>query len=54
MIKPEDVIAAVKTYIEDINVESGPVGGSSVGGSKGVYVLYTYRCIPVLKLYTFC
>jgi hypothetical protein len=35
MIKPEDVIAAVKTYIEDINVESGPVGGSSVGGSKG-------------------
>lgn len=35
MIKPEDVIAAVKTYIEDINVESGPVGSSSVGGSKG-------------------
>jgi len=34
MIKPEDVIAAVKTYIEDINVESGPVGSSSVGGSK--------------------
>ena len=41
MIKPEDVIAAVKTYIEDINVESGPVGGSSVGGSKGVYVYKT-------------
>lgn len=36
MIKPEDVIAAVKTYIEDINVESGPVGSSSVGGSKGL------------------
>ena len=44
MIKPEDVIAAVKTYIEDINVESGPVGGSSVGGSKGVYV-YVYMYI---------
>ena len=34
MIKPEDVIAAVKTYIEDVNVESGPVGGATVGGSK--------------------
>jgi hypothetical protein len=32
MIKPEDVIAAVKTYIEDVNVESGPVGAPSVGG----------------------
>ena len=32
MIKPEDVILAVKTYIEDMNVESGPVGAPSVGG----------------------
>ena len=32
MIKPEDVILAVKTYIEDVNVESGPVGAPSVGG----------------------
>ena len=39
MIKPEDVIAAVKTYIEDINVESGPVGSSSVGGSKGIIIM---------------
>jgi len=34
MIKPEDVIAAVKTYIEDVNVESGPVGGATVGGGS--------------------
>lgn len=32
LIKPEDVILAVKTYIEDVNVESGPVGAPSVGG----------------------
>lgn len=35
MIKPEDVIAAVKAYIEDISVETGPaVGVGGVGGSK--------------------
>lgn len=33
LIKPEDVISAVKSYIEDVNVESGPVsGGSGIGG----------------------
>eukprot|EP01032_Pedospumella_encystans_P008838 gene8838-10452_t len=29
MIKPEDVIAAVKAYIEDMSVEAGPVGVST-------------------------
>ena len=29
MIKPEDVIAAVKAYIEDMSVEAGPVGAST-------------------------
>jgi dynein regulatory complex protein 1 len=35
MIKPEDVIAAVKAYIEDISVETGPaVGVTAVGGGS--------------------
>ena len=36
MIKAEGVIAAVQTYIEDVNVESGPVGGGGAvgGGTK--------------------
>jgi dynein regulatory complex protein 1 len=35
MIKPEDVISAVKAYIEDMSVEQGPVVGSAaVGGTK--------------------
>jgi dynein regulatory complex protein 1 len=36
MIRPEDVISAVKTYIEDMSVEAGPVGVSSAvsGGTK--------------------
>eukprot|EP01034_Spumella_vulgaris_P030065 gene30065-37221_t len=35
MIKPEDVIAAVKAYIEDISVETGPaVGVAAVGGGS--------------------
>jgi hypothetical protein len=29
MIRPEDVIAAVKAYIEDMSVEAGPVGVST-------------------------
>lgn len=29
LIRPEDVIAAVKAYIEDMSVEAGPVGVSS-------------------------
>ncbi len=36
MIRPEDVISAVKNYIEDMSVEAGPVGGASAvsGGTK--------------------
>jgi dynein regulatory complex protein 1 len=36
MIRPEDVIAAVKAYIEDMSVEAGPVNVSSAvnGGTK--------------------
>lgn len=36
MIRPEDVISAVKNYIEDMSVEAGPVGVSSAvtGGTK--------------------
>lgn len=36
MIKPEDVISAVKAYIEDMSVEQGPVVGSAAvaGGTK--------------------
>lgn len=36
MIKPEDVITAVKAYIEDMSVEQGPAVGaaSAVGGTK--------------------
>eukprot|EP00601_Ochromonadales_sp_CCMP2298_P018871 CAMPEP_0173310360 /NCGR_PEP_ID=MMETSP1143-20121109/22863_1 /TAXON_ID=483371 /ORGANISM="non described non described, Strain CCMP2298" /LENGTH=703 /DNA_ID=CAMNT_0014252095 /DNA_START=18 /DNA_END=2126 /DNA_ORIENTATION=- len=33
MIKPEDVIAAVKGYIEDMSVEAGPVGVTAVAGN---------------------
>lgn len=35
MIKPEDVISAVKAYIEDVTVESGPAVGvtSAVAGT---------------------
>lgn len=36
MIKPEDVIQAVKSYIEDMSVEQGPVVGAAAvsGGTK--------------------
>ncbi len=36
MIRPEDVITAVKAYIEDMSVEAGPVGVTSAvsGGTK--------------------
>lgn len=34
MIRPEDVIAAVKAYLEDVSVETGPVGVSANGGGK--------------------
>jgi dynein regulatory complex protein 1 len=36
MIRPEDVISAVKAYIEDMSVEAGPVGVTSAvtGGTK--------------------
>jgi dynein regulatory complex protein 1 len=34
MIRPEDVIAAVKAYLEDVSVETGPVGVSATGGGK--------------------
>ncbi|RYG58440.1 hypothetical protein EON64_21325, partial [archaeon] len=34
MIRPEDVIAAVKAYIEDISVEAGPVSTNVHGGTK--------------------
>lgn len=33
MIRPEDVIAAVKAYIEDMSVEAGPVGVSTAAVS---------------------
>lgn len=38
MIKPEDVISAVKAYIEDMSVESGPAVGvtAAVGGGTKV------------------
>jgi dynein regulatry complex protein 1 len=37
MIRPEDVISAVKAYIEDMSVEAGPVGvGSAVSGGTKV------------------
>jgi dynein regulatory complex protein 1 len=34
IIKPEDVIAAVKAYLEDVSVETGPVGASATGGGR--------------------
>jgi dynein regulatry complex protein 1 len=33
MIRPEDVIAAVKAYIEDMSVEAGPVASTAVSGN---------------------
>ena len=34
LIRAEDVIVAVKSYIEDVSADSGPVGGATVGGAK--------------------